>query len=134
MEPVVLPPPRRKSGKSWARLVTSLDASLDGGWMFEGPWLERGDVAPVAPGDLVLLFDGWDTRSGPRIEASLHRVGPGGLELLQASRDRGWAGELARAASGLVPSEGVTRRALEEEIRRAKRHLRGLEERLEALP
>jgi hypothetical protein len=101
--------------------------------MFEGPWLERGEDPPLAPGDLVLVFDGWDTRSGPRMDASLLVVEEDGLVEVARSRDRGWAVELLEEARGRVPSRGVEKRALEAEIRRVRRHLEALEARYEAL-
>ena len=99
--------------------------------MFEGEWLDRGSPAPVAPGELVLLFDGWDTRQGPRIEATLYQVAGQGLDPVARSEDRGWALELAEAANGLVPARGLLARSLEEEIRRVREHLARLEARLE---
>lgn len=99
--------------------------------MFEGEWLDRGSPAPVAPGELVLLFDGWDTRQGPRIEATLCQVTAQGLDPVARSEERGWALELTQAADGLVPTRGVLARSLEEEIRRVREHLTLLEARLE---
>ena len=99
--------------------------------MFEGEWLDRGSPAPVAPGELVLLFDGWDSRQGPRIEATLYQVTEQGLDPVARSEDRGWALELVKAAEGLVPTRGVLERSLEDEIRRVREHLALLEARLE---
>jgi hypothetical protein len=127
----MIPEARKRARRSWARVVVSIDASLEGGWMFVGEWLDRGAPAPVTPGELVLLFDGWDTRKGPRIEAVLCRVSGQGLESVARSEDRGWALELARAADGLVPTRRLLARSLEEEIRRARKHLATLEARLE---
>lgn len=131
MDPVMIPASRKRAQRSWARLVASIDASLEGGWMFEGEWLDRGSPAPVAPGELVLLFDGWDTRQGPRIEATLCQVTAQGLDPVARSEERGWALELTQAADGLVPTRGVLARSLEEEIRRVREHLALLEARLE---
>jgi len=133
MNAILIPAPRKRAQRSWARRVQSIDASLEGGWMFEGEWLDRGAPASVAPGELILLFDGWDTRQGPRIEASLVRVTGNGLDPVARSGARGWALDLARAAEGLVPGRGVLVRSLEEEIRRVRAHLSALEARLEGM-
>lgn len=133
MDLVMIPSARKRAQRSWARLVASIDASLEGGWMFEGEWLDRGAPAPVTPGEVVLLFDGWDTRHGPRLDAALYQVTGQGLEPVARSEDRGWALELARAADGLVPTRKLLARSLEEEIRRAREHLATLEARLDDL-
>ncbi len=102
--------------------------------MFEGPWLERGEEAPLAPGDLVLLFDAWESGGKPRVEAVLQRWEEGGWVELARSRTRGWALEIAQEAKDGVPTQGVEKRALEREIERVRRHLSALESRLSALP
>jgi hypothetical protein len=120
--------------KNWAKVVSNVDAGLDGGWAYDGAFVATGGIQDLPALSVLLVYGERGSRGNPHPEARVYEVNPDATLTLHATATgRAWARTLRDAVADLVARErplaagsrpwdaalmGYSVEALEHELRR----------------
>ena len=89
--------------RNWAKVVTSVDESLNTGWAFEGEFVATGGIQDVPLGAVLVVYGERGSRANPVIEAAAYVVNADATLSLRASaRGRAWARTLRDPVADLL--------------------------------
>ena len=122
--------------KNWAKVVSNVDAGLNGGWAFDGDFVATGGIQDLPTPSVLLVYGEKGSRGNPHPEARVYEVNADATLTLHATATgRAWARTLRDAVADLVAKErpllpgtrpwdpalmGYASDALEEELRRRR--------------
>jgi hypothetical protein len=120
--------------KNWAKVVSDVDAGLDGGWAYDGEFVATGGIQDLPAPSVLLVYGEKGSRGNPHPEARVYEVNADATLTLHATATgRAWARTLRDAVADLVARErplvsgsrpwdaalmGYSAEALEHELRR----------------